>query len=181
MKELTSPGGRRLAAGKCQHVAADAGHAYLATPDGWWCGGRAEVIAAMYEAAGLPAPVILERPEPRDVLVPGRDRKSWVTVERSPDTSAGARAQTRDGRGIPGVMLSLEGVDGGSIRLIGDEPLRVALALVDAMRPAVDEPDPAEVRQLAELICRPGVNAAESDDIARILLRAGYRREASRG
>lgn len=174
MKELVSSNGqRKLTAGPCQHVTADTGHAYLSTPDAWWCGDRAAVITAMYEAAGLPAPVILERPEPRDVLVPGRrDRESWVTVERSPDPSPG---------GLPGVMLSLDGVDGGSIRLAGDEPLRVALALVDAMRPAMDEPDPAEVRQLAELICRPGVNAAESDDIARILLRAGYRREESRG
>ena len=60
-----------------------------------------------------------------------------------------------------------------SVRLIGDEPLRVALALVDAMREA--EPDPAEVEELAHAIRiglspgsdRVGLGVGESDREAR--------------
>jgi hypothetical protein len=105
------------------------------------------IAVAMHEAAGLPAPVILERPESRELLVPGAGGgRSWVTVERrmSADRSAGA-----------GVMLSVaaDSSSMASIRLVGDEPLRVALALADAVNGTGGEPDPKrDASELAEAI-----------------------------
>ena len=60
--------------------------------------------------------VVLERPEPRDILVIGPHGEEAVTVEPGGN------------RENPGVFLGAD-----LIRLHGDEPLRVALALVDAM------------------------------------------------
>ena len=60
--------------------------------------------------------VVLERPEPRDILVFGPHGEEAVTVRPGGD------------RENPGVFLGAD-----LIRLHGDEPVRVALALVDAM------------------------------------------------
>lgn len=86
------------------------------------------ITERLREACGLLSPVILERPAPRDTLVPGPHGDEHVTIAPSP---AGRPSNA------PGVTLVAGGV---GIRLVGDEPLRVALALIDAMREAEAEP-----------------------------------------
>jgi hypothetical protein len=119
-------------------------------------GFAASVVAALYEAAGLPAPVILDRPAPRDLLVPGPHDGDDVAVTPSPAGHPG---------NLPGVSLRVGGEPDGcaAVRLIGDEPLRVAVALIDAMREAEQapaEPDEHEARELARVLhrthCIPG-------------------------
>jgi hypothetical protein len=109
-----------------------------------------EIVAHMYEAAGLPAPIILDRPAPRDVLVPDPHGGDDVAVTPSPAGHPG---------NLPGVSLRVGGEPDGyaAVRLIYDEPLRVAVALIDAMREAEqapDEPDPREVAGLARALHR---------------------------
>ena len=125
-----------------------------------------KIAGELYEACGLPVPVILERPAPREMLAAGPHGDEVVHVEPSPAGHPSNR---------PGVVLEL---GSQSVRLIGDEPLRVALALVDAMREA--EPDPAEVEELAHAIRiglfpgsdRVGLGVGESDrEAARAALR----------
>ena len=127
--------------------------------------------------AGLDV-VILERPEPRDILVIGPHGDEQVSVT----TSRG------DLRTSPGVFLSAD-----PIRLFGDEPLRVALALIDAMAEAEATPDPDDVDALACVIgdkCRidahlgPQWDASvrlSSNSMARAVLAAlpglGWKRE----
>jgi hypothetical protein len=122
----------------------------------------------LYEAAGLGRPVILERPSPRGVLVPGPHAgDEHVKVAPSP---AGCPSNA------PGVTLATGGV---GVRLVGDEPLRVALALVDAMREAENEPDRADVESLADALARGGALTTETPvaDLAVIALRWMRERE----
>lgn len=106
-----------------------------------------DLVAHLYETAGLGVPVILDRPEPRDVLVPDPHGGEDVSVTPSPAGRPG---------NLPGVNLRVGGDPDGyaAVRLVGDEPLRVAVALIDAMREAEREPDPdpADVEELAEEI-----------------------------
>jgi hypothetical protein len=120
--------------------------------------------------------VILERPEPRDLLVIGPHGDEQVSV-----TVSGSRES-------PGVRLAAD-----PIRLLGDEPLRVALALVDAMAGAQASPGPADVEALAAVIgdkCRVDAHLGSqwdagvtfsSNDMARAVLAAlpglGWKRE----
>jgi hypothetical protein len=116
----------------------------------------------LYEAAGLGRPVILAAPAPRVMLAGGPHGEELVRVRPSP---AGGSSN------LPGVML---GLGSQSVRLIDDEPVRVALALVDAMKEAEGEPDPAEVAELAHEIRlalypdsdREGLRPSASDMVA---------------
>ena len=106
------------------------------------------------------------------MLVPGAgDGGSWVDVERSDSTP-------------PSALLSFCRGTGGSVavRLVGDEPIRVAVALVDAMRGAESEPGPAEVKELAEVIASTAPTgrgySPDPEQIARAALRWMREREA---
>jgi hypothetical protein len=102
-----------------------------------------KITAAMYEQAGLPAPVILGRPASRKLLVPDPHGGEEVRVTPSPGHHGDS----------PGVFIRVGGEDYSEIRLVDDEPLRVAIALIDAMGEAeAARPDPAEVEALAEKI-----------------------------
>jgi hypothetical protein len=130
---------------------------------------------ALYEAAGLSEPVILERPKSGSAAILSEGGGELVTVSASP----------RGGpMNLPGVMLSTGGV---GVRLIRDEPLRLAWQLVGAMREAEAEPDAAEVEALAQEIHQPNCDAGEQcgphDDerrAARALLLGGWKREPER-
>ena len=127
-----------------------------------------QVAAALYEAASRPAPVILERPEPRKVLVPAAD--GGETVHIVPGCPEGS----------PGVALSLS----CPVRLVGDEARRITVALVDAMREAETEPDPAEVEKVVKKIGTEVGGAWVGRDLmiaraaARVALRQVREREA---
>jgi hypothetical protein len=119
-----------------------------------------EHARAMYEAAGVPSPVTLERPDlgptPRTHLFRGLD------VYRSADD---------------GVTFAI----GGNRETLSASLVRqmaaVAVALADA-----GEPDQAEVDAL-ESVLREASGRHDPDDtmtgIARAILAAGYRREAA--
>lgn len=124
-----------------------------------------EFIAALYEAAGLPVPVILERP--KGIPLTGGGLHQWVQVTPSPAMHP---------PDVPGVTLEVA----NGVRLLGDEPLRVAVALIDAMREAENEPVPAEVEELAAVLERSHTMLATTSqrDVARAVLRAGWKRQA---
>lgn len=121
------------------------------------------ITAALYEAVGVKPPMVLGS-------LPGPDSLGevapFVTVEPSPAGSP---------QNLPGVMLNM---DGRQVRLIRDEPLRVAAALVSAMREAEAAPDPAEVEELAAVLhsashpngCTRGPTSEQVDE-ARAALR----------
>lgn len=148
---------------------------------------KSEVPAAalaLYEAAGLPDPLILPGVEPGAMLVRGPHGEELADVSPSP---AGSPSNA------PGVMFSLHaGERRVSVRLIGDEPLRLASALANAMREAAAEPEPddAEVNALALTIhkakCGGGdgcqwAPTVDDRNAAVAVVRAGYaKREAGR-
>jgi hypothetical protein len=116
------------------------GHALLRVNDGdvsETCVGAAElpgVIAAMYEAAGLPAPVILERPE---------------TTPAGTSTAIGFVYPFRSARG------DLVGVVTSEVRdaYLTPTEARKAAAVIAAYADEADaDPDPAEVEELAAFI-----------------------------
>ena len=120
------------------------------------------VTEALHEAAGLGRPMILETPAPRERLAGGPHGDELVSV-----TPSAARSASN----VPGVLL---GAGGGAVRLIGDEPLRVAIALVEAMREAAEpEPDPAEVEELAEVLSEGGALSTDTlvERLAELALR----------
>jgi hypothetical protein len=130
-----------------------------------------EVAGKLYEAAGLTAPVMLERPGPRKILVAGPQGDEEVRVSPS---------RTGSPSNLPGVMLRVGGAaQSAEIRLIGDEPLRVAVALVDAKREAEAPPDPAEA-EAAELAAYLREHAPDPNalTVARVALAWMREREA---
>lgn len=133
---------------------------------------------ALYEAAGLPVPLILSAPERGGQLVRGPHGQELADVRPSPAGSPSNK---------PGVMLGLhDGSRRVAVRLVGDEPLTVAAALVSAMREAEAWPDPAEVEELATAIhranCEGGTRCLRNPDdgdrsAARLVLLGGWKRE----
>lgn len=158
-------GERDLWIGPCRGDNPSPGHVEIYASQ-VWCGDRVTLISAMHEAAGLPAPVILDRPaidgEPVCWYVPG-----GLSV-RGDD--AHAEITRRGGR--IGIGLS-EALDLDPVQA------REFAALVAACADAAgSEPDPAEVEKLtAEIRTAPGMEGiATADVIARHILRA-YRLE----
>jgi len=132
------------------------------------------LTAAMLEACGLRPFLVMAAPAARYPLVPGPHGEESVTVTPSP----GSRPSN-----VPGVMLA---TGGAGIRLTGDEPMLVAVALVTAMQKAETDPDPSDVDALAAVIrhalCPGSGRPGESDRAsARAALRWMRDREARDG
>jgi hypothetical protein len=117
------------------------------------------LAAGLYEAAGLPAPVILERPD-----VP----------EGSFPLIHGYRLDARvNGRMVEFTMPGAE-----PLTLVPAAVRGIAAVLASLAGQADAEPDPAEVDRVAALIASPGaMGIGGCRDAARRVLRAGYRPE----
>jgi len=107
---------------------------------------RAEVAAGLWTGAGAPAPVILERPDGP------ADRFQGIKIERD-----GGSVLLRIGG-------NREALDAGAARTLA---ARIAI-LADE---AEDEPDPAEIEELAELLREHGDCASLRWEAARAALR----------
>ena len=125
----------------------------------------AGIAAAMHEAAGLPAPVILERPEidPEgaagvNVFTVGLDRDLSVCVSYGKQKAVPV---------APSVARKLASV---------------IAAYADAAQAHQDEPDPAEVGELAAVIAADRDRAGHPHELdlhtAEVILRAGWKRGA---
>lgn len=148
--------GRTLQSGICENDR----HAFLRVTDGEAvaevCVSKADlprVSAGLWESAGLRAPVILERP---DILALDM---------------------------LPGLHFTVNGCvieaerPGGNRQFTPAAVRRLAASLAILADEAEAEPDPAEVEQLAAVV-RKLANGTQIDDLARAILRAGYKREA---
>lgn len=101
-------------------------------------GVAAGIASAMHEAAGLPAPVILKRPE----IVPDGAGETGINVFT-------VRAEPHLGS----VSVRYRGTPAAAV--IAPGPARVLAAVIAAYADAAEaacEPDPAEVEELAELM-----------------------------
>lgn len=113
-----------------------------------------ELVAGLYRAAGLEPPILLQR-DPS------------ISAHGSCVTFAGVEVESC----------------GGVVRVLGramspSVARSLAALIVEQAEHAQAEPDPEEVDALAELVTN--ANWRDAEDIARVVLRAGYRRpEAS--
>jgi len=141
------------------------GHAALSTEDGAVrvsAGDLPQVVAALYEAAGLPAPVILDRPEhPVLDLIPG------VSFEVRNRGVEGIRRPSATESGTLWEAATIRHF-AASLAVLADE--------------AEAAPHPAEVAELAAVIRSGGRDMLQgSGAIARDILRAGWKREPRDG
>lgn len=161
-KPYTDEDGRTLLIGACE----DPRHVYLRVTDGEAvaevCVSAADLpaeTAKMRQAAGLPAPVILERPE--------IDPDAWL---QSGPVRMGL---TGDGE----VMVGLGNAQSGA----APSDIRHIAALLCAYADAAEaEPNPADLEALTGLIDAEGVVPGRdlAGRLARSLLRGGVRMEA---
>lgn len=107
-----------------------------------------EVVAKMYAACGLVAPIILDRRLAVGSPVVG-DGPSGITITPSP-------VAANDLGGTPGVLVAVP-----SMRLHGDEPYRLAAILIDAMEAAVAESEHARVSEIAQALRDANPSAEE--------------------
>jgi hypothetical protein len=115
-----------------------------------------EFAAELYKAAGLPAPVILDRP-----VIDPRTGKGVNRFSVLP--------------GADGTVLVSQG--GGHDHVpLAPGVARLLAAVIAAFADAADAAEPAEVKELTAVI-RKLANGTEIDDLARAILRAGYKRE----
>ena len=138
--EVGRPGGAPARGGDVLLRTTGSGHFVLAAD--------VDLMAAISEAAGKPAPIVLERPE----LVAAHSL-------------------------LPGFRV---GPDGGKLHVHGEARMtpgqaRTLAAYIVARADVLEaaEPDPAEVAALAGVIRE--TSGSRSQDIARTILRAGYR------
>jgi len=150
--EVDRPGGAPARGGDVLLRTTGSGHFVLAAD--------VDLIAAISEAAGKPAPIILERPE-----------------------LAGTHSQFA---GTFGGTLKVGPAEGG-LMVAGDTRLPLGLARplaahIVARAEAMERagPDPADVEALADVI-RETSTSMHSGDIARAILRAGYRPPERKG
>jgi len=126
------------------------------------------IAACLYQAAGLPAPVILDRPEhPRASLV-----------------FEGVTFTIRPGSGVDATRVH-GGIQTGTL-YEPDVLRRVAADLAALADEAESDPDPAEVEELTRAIIQgtPDWHSASgpaAGEIARAVLRAGWKREQRDG
>lgn len=123
----------------------------------------AQIAAAMHEAAGLPAPVILERP----AQIPGRGEGNEFgrfTLVYNSGHEVGI-AVNGHGDGLPPA-----------------EARRMAAHLLARADEAQSQPDPAEVGELAAVIAADRDRAGHPHELdlhtAEVILRAGWKRGA---
>lgn len=162
----TDEDGRTLQSGICE----DRSHVLFQVTDGDAvadiCVSKADlpsVVGALHEAAGLPAPVILERPDNPGVFLSLLDGFDFEICSGRVDVTRHATS-TRSG-----VLLEPAVIRG------------IAAALALLAEDTEREPDPADVDELAMVLAEG--NGAIGLDGARPLalriLRAGYRRAGS--
>jgi hypothetical protein len=116
-----------------------------------------EFVATLYEAAGLPAPVILERPE----IVPDGDGETGINIFT-------VRAEPHLG------SVSIRYHSAPSAAVIAPGPARLLASVIAAYADAAEaarEFDPAEVEELAEVLREHGDCASLRWDAARAALR----------
>jgi hypothetical protein len=122
------------------------------------------VAAKLYEAAGMGAPVILDRPgDPAAEIwffAAGADLRFFAEDGR-------IEVRNKTGGGVSGQAFP--------VAVIRDLAARLAVLCDEAE----DEPDPAEVDDLAAVLMEPGVMGLDgARPLARRILAAGYTREA---
>jgi hypothetical protein len=120
-------------------------------------GKLAEFVATLYGTAGLPAPVILERPE----IIPDGDGETGINIFT-------VRAEPHLG------SLSIRYHGAPSAAVIAPGPARVLASVIAAYADAAEagrEFDPAEVEELAEVLREHGDCASLRWDAARAALR----------
>lgn len=108
------------------------------------------IVAQLYEAAGQPAPIVLDRPAEEDLRAGGwLDGKCVRAPERAIGTITPDLARAYAAR------------------------MAAAADLADA------EPDPQLIAHLADVVTRAGVLGSAAETIARAILAAGYTRSES--
>jgi hypothetical protein len=127
-------------------------------------GRPAELVTELYKASGQRPPVILDRPgDPAAEIcffAAGADLRFFAE---------GGRIEVRNKTG--------GGVSGQAFPVAGIRDLAARLAVL--CDEAEDEPDPAEVDDLAAVLMEPGVMGLDgARPLARRILAAGYTREA---
>lgn len=111
------------------------------------------VVAALYIAAGLPAPVVLERPElPGDTTM----FRGYAVSRYNGSLTIGIEAERRNFSPAEARELAA-----------------VIAARADEADAKVPEPDPEDVEALRVLLRREMASDGSTADIARALLRAG--------